>query len=907
MTPGRVLRIARQRLRSISRTTRMEAELEREFGFHFDQLVLEKVAEGLSPEQARVQARRMLGNVALLKDQCRDQRGVRWVRDLQQDAWYGLRTLRKSPAFTAVAVVSLALGIGANSALLGVIDAVLREDLPLANAGSLVVIRTVPLENPAQTSGVSLRDFAAWKEGSTAFAAMDLSLTGPRDLHAEGNGLPSERITGQSVTPGLFAVLGVQPLMGRIFTDDDARADASVIISHRLWQRRYGENPRILDSQIRIDGRSRTVIGILPGDFRYGDPRVDCWTPFAVAPKETSATTGRFFGVTARLRPGKTVEQAQADLGAIAARLARDYPESHSGWGVRVQPLREALFGWAREPLLTLQAAVVLVLLIACANVAALLLARGAVRRREIAMRVALGASRGRIVRQLLTEGLLLSLAGGLLGLVVAWWGVQGLTAMSPPLGSPRMAEMGLNLRILAMTGLLSIVTGLTFGLAPALTVSQLGPIRPLEERHEAGTRRRPPARTVLVAAQLALALILLIGSGLLMKSFLRLAGRELNFEPAGLLTLEFRSPVPQRPLGQYRGFRHFEMTATPWHNVERLYERLRLLPGAVSVAGISYPPVDSLILPVMSVSIEGRSETVGNERRQPTAAYFLVTPGFFHTMKTPFVRGRDVAPADTVSRPWVAIINEAAAARFWPGENPIGRHLTIDVVPEERPREVIGIVPDIPVRHGQTEPHPVVYASYLQQPSRYAGPYGGMFGQMTFVMRHDSDPMSLVAGARKAAAAIEPDRALGAVMTAEQRLDIGTEKRRYNLLLVGFLACTATILAAIGVYGMLAYLVGQRTREIGIRKALGAGTRDVVMFVASHVVAVLLGGLLFGWLGALALMQLISSQLWGITATDPGTFAGVSLLLVSTALTACIGPTRRAIAVDPAATLRHD
>jgi putative ABC transport system permease protein len=411
----------------------------------------------------------------------------------------------------------------------------------------------------------------------------------------------------------------------------------------------------------------------------------------------------------------------------------------------------------------------------------------------------------------------------------------------------------------------------------------------------------------VLVAAQFALALILLIGAGLLVNSFMRLAGRDLNFEPDGLLTLEVRSPVPQLRLGEYRGSGYFEMTVPPWQKMEQTYDRLRVLPGAASVGGISYPPVDSLILPMMDVSVEGRSTTSQEVRPPLRAAYFLVTPNFFQTMKTPFVRGRDVVPADTVSRPWVAVVNEAAARRFWPGEDPIGRRLTIDVVPEELPREVVGVVRNIPLRHGETEPHPVIYASYLQQPSRYRGPFGGMFGQMTFVLRPTSDPLSLVPAARRAIAEVEPDRPIGAIMTAAQRLDIGRQKQRYNVFLVGILAATAAILAAVGVYGMLAYVVGQRTREIGIRKTLGAGAREVVMLVGRHALTVVLAGLIVGWAGAFALTRLIASQLWGITPTDLPTFVCVSLLLVSAAFVACLGPTRRAIAVDPTIALRQE
>jgi putative ABC transport system permease protein len=571
-----------------------------------------------------------------------------------------------------------------------------------------------------------------------------------------------------------------------------------------------------------------------------------------------------------------------------------------------VQSLRELLFGWTRQPLVTLQVAVVLVLVIACANVAALLLSRASVRQGEIAMRVALGAGRMRIVRQLLTESVLLSLAGGALGLLIAWWGVRGLTAMSPPIGSPRMAGISLDLRIVALTGVLSVLTGVIFGLAPALLASQSSPGPPLRESDAAAAiGRRYSIRTALVTAQLALALILLIGFGLLINSFVRLSGRSLNFDPAGLLTFEFRTDVGQQRVGLHRGLPYFEITGAPSQTMTQVLERLQAINGVESAGGSSFPAVNSLIVPMVAVTIDATGPRTAGEREPFRTAYFLVTPNFFHTMRTPFVRGRDVTDGDTSSRPWVAIVNETAARQFWPGDDPIGRTLTIDGAPEEQPREVIGIVRDIPTRHGQVEPQPIVYTSYLQQPSRYAAPFGGgIFGQMTFAVRHRSDPLSLVPAIRKAVGEIE-SRPISSVTTEEQRFQYGMQRMRYNLFLVGVLACTAAVLAMVGVYGMLAYSVSLRTREIGIRKALGAGTGGVAAFVGRYVLTMIAAGVALGVAGAVAFSRLIAAQLWGITPTDPSTFAVVSLVLVTAALLACVGPTRRAIAVDPTVALR--
>jgi putative ABC transport system permease protein len=645
------------------------------------------------------------------------------------------------------------------------------------------------------------------------------------------------------------------------------------------------------------------VIGVMPADYDYRDPRVEFWTPMHVGPIAAPGAA-RAFGAVARLKHGVTLAQAQSDLAAISAQLAVERPDANRGWSVQVISLREALFGWTREPLMNVQAAVALVLIMACANVAALLLARGTVRRREIAMRIVLGAGRGRIVRQLLTESLVLSLGGGALGLVVAWITLQGLSAMGAPFAAPAIGSTPLDMRILGMTAAFAIGTGMLFGLAPAFAVSSVSPGGPSESAGRlTSTRRGNAMRTALVTGQVALALILLVGFGLLTNSFLRLTHRDLNFERKGLLMFEVRTAAPQKILGRHRGFSHVELLNRPSETLARIHERLKAIPGAEAVGGISFTPVDSLILAIMEVRVERKS---GDDRSRPPfkGAYFLVTPEFFRAMKTPFVSGRDITESDTLTRPWVAIVNEAAARQFWPGEDPIGRHLTIDAVPEEQPREVIGIVRNIPTRHARVDPEPVIYASYLQQPSRYWGPHGGMFGQMTFVLRHEGDPLSLVPVVRKAVAEIEP-RPVSSIMTAEMRQALGTRWTRYNLLLLGVLAGIGTLLAAVGVYGLLAYSVSVRTREIGIRKALGAGPRAVLVFLARHVLVVVLAGIAIGWAGAVASARLLASQLWGITPTDPWTFGAVSLLLFLLALAACVGPARRAIGVDPTIALR--
>jgi putative ABC transport system permease protein len=910
MSIAHLARIWQQRFRSLFRRGSLDAELTRELSFHFEELVKEQLAEGQSLPEARRAAHRALGNVAVLEEQCRDQRRVNWLHDLHQDLIYGCRMLRKTPGFTAVAVASLALGIGANVAILRAFDRVLLDGLPFPDAERLVIVRTIPLDAPGQTTNASLPEFAAWRDRNRSFEAIGASIADSRDFGAEGD-FVVERIGGQLFTPGVLSALGTQPMMGRFFTVDDTELDrpAVVVISHRLWIRRFEADPNVVGRVILLNGVPTSIVGVMPQDFLYLDRRADYWAPLPVRGVQLRGSP-RFYVVLARLKATVTLQQAEADLTAIGADLARDFPDQNKGWGVRLQPIRHALFGWTLRPLLILQAAVALLLLIACANVAGLLLARGTVRGPEIALRMSLGAGRGRIIRQLLAEGVLLSLLGGALGIIVAWWGLRGFVVMSPPLGAPVIGELGLNARMFGVIALVALTSPLVFGLAPALASSKpdaRGQLNALAR--EMRTPHHQHVRGALVAAQVGMALILLIAAGLLVNSFLRLAQRDLNFEPRGLLTFEYRIPAQEflRPIGSVRGYPLYEITRPPSLLMERVYDRLRRVPGARSVAGISHRPLNSLLVPAMTVKVEGQTIATDAERARRTVTYFLVTPNFFATMGASFVSGRDVDARDVRSAPWVAVINETAARWLWPGEQPIGKRFTLDTVPDDQSREVVGVVRDIPLSQIQTDSRPVIYASYLQQPGRYRGPWANMFGQMTFVLRGSRTAMELAPAARKAVAEIDPNRPLANVAPVMLDLELGLRRRRPLALVLSGFALAATLLAAIGVYGLMAYSVTLRTREIGIRTALGASPRDVTMMVGRQAVVLVTIGLGAGLAGSVAWTQLIASQLWDVSPTDPLTFLGVSLLLVAVAIVASILPVRKALRVDPTVALKYE
>ncbi len=833
------------------------------------------------------------------------------MSDFSQDLRYGLRVLSKRPLFTTVAALSLAVGIGLNTAIFTLVNTILLGSLPWRDPDRLVVISSVAPGHPDQNQGASIPDMLAWKGQARSFEALGAAVANELDFGAAENGMPAEQVEGENITPALLRVLGASPLIGRLFTESEDQVDHAapvILISYRLWIRRFAGARDIIGRQVLIDGQNTSIIGVMPPDFRFSDERGDYLAPLLINHVQLRGSA-RFLTVAARLKPGVSIQQAQSEMDGISARLAHEFPiqDSQHGkpWTARVQPIREALFGFINRPLLLLQGAVAFVLLIACSNVAALLLARSSSRQTEVAVRSALGAGRGRIVRQFLTESLMLSTMGGIMGIVLAWAGVRALTGMAPS-WLPQLHAIAINARVLIFSAAVSVLTGLLFGVIPAVQASKATLVESLKDATRGGTAgsARTRVQALLVAGQLALALMLLIGSGLLIRSFLELQNADLGCDPKGLLTFRYHFLEKQngRPVGLYNGLPLWEIYPGPRVTLERVFERLKTVPGVRSVAGMIFPPMVTNF--PMQFTIVGRPVANADEL---TADFFPITPNFFATMRIPMLRGRDFNDGDKTNSPWVAIINQTMARRFFPGENPIGRRIRVDLSEEDQPREIVAVVKDIPATHPQSRQEPAIFVPFVQEAKHCSGPFTTIQLELAFLMRTEGDPMSTLPAVRRAVAEVDRNRPLTDPRTEESYLAEQVEYPRYYSMLLGLFAAVATGLAAVGIYGVMAFAVEQRTREIGIRMALGAGAWDVLTLIGRQAAVVIVIGVAAGTAGAMALARFVSSEIWEVKSADPGTFTMVTALLISVAIAACVLPTRRAVQVDPNHALRHE
>jgi putative ABC transport system permease protein len=807
------------------------------------------------------------------------------LEELWRDMQYGARTLLKSPGFTAVAVLTLGLGIGANTAIFSVIDAVLLRPLPYPDAGRLVFLTEWSEQVP--TMSFSVANFKDVRDQNTVFESV-FAHNGANFI-LTGEGGEAERVAGRQASSGLFATLGKTPILGRPFTaeEDKPGAEKVVLLGEGFWERRFGRDPGVLGRSLSLSGEAFTVIGVLPGTLHGNLKTADVFTPLLRLEDRIGGEDRRGnhpgIYVIGRMKPGITEERARNEVVALAKRLAEEHPNSNARQSMTLESLQRSYVGDLRPALLLLLGAVAFVLLIACANVANLLLARAAQREREIAVRMALGAARKRVLRQLLTESVLLSLAGALLGLLLAYGGVRALVA-SLPANVPRADEIGMDARVLVFTILLAVLTGIAFGLAPAWKVTGLHVQDPLREggRGAVGSGHRR-TRQVLVVAEISLALVLLVGAGLMLRSFFRVLEADPGFRMEGVLTANL-------PLSPARFGEHPQRAAV----AERIVERLRAIPGAEAAA---------VTLPLLggwqsSFMVEGRPEPPPGQR--PSADITRVAGDYFRAMGMRVLQGRTFDERDRDEAPLVCMVDETFVKAHWPSESPLGKRVTFNSSrdPELKWMEVVGVVAHVK-NYGVDEDSRVeIYLPYLQA-SAGAG--------VTAILRTAGDPGSLTTALRQAIRELDPEIP---VYQARPLPEIAADRnapRRLAAFLIAVFAAIALVLAAVGIYGVMSYAVAQRTQEIGLRMALGARREDILGMVLRSGTIMAVCGVGIGLVSALVLARLITSLLFQTSATDPPTFSVVPMLLVAVALLACYIPARRATKVDPLVALRYE
>ena len=808
---------------------------------------------------------------------------------LWQDLRYGIRMLAKSPGFTAVAVIALALGIGANTAIFSVVNAVLIRSLPFRNPEQLVMVWEKNRPRNRAQNVISAANYLDWRDQNTVFEQM----SGVFDYRANLTGVDDpEELPTQVVEANFFDLLGVNASLGRTFVAEEGVAghDNVVVLGQSLWKRRFGGDPAMIGKTIKLSGQDFTVIGIAPPDFQFliksgslTGKQAELWMPMTFSPN-SRVRRGRFMTAVARIKPGVTLAEAQTEMDGIAANLEKQYVDFNSGWGVNLVPLRTQLVGPIRPALLVLLGAVAFVLLIACANVANLLLARAATRQREIAIRTALGAGRWRVVRQLLTEATVLAALGGAFGLLLAMWGVDLLLALTPKdlLG---LRDVGVDYRVLGFTFGVSVLTGVLFGLAPALEASRPNLNESLKEggRGAVTGGRNHRLRDMFVVAEIALALVLLIGSGLMIRSFARLQSVDPGFDAKNLLTV--RVLLPRLRYGEDPPCKAF---------FKQLTERVQALPGVRSAGTVSYLPITSGGAATI-FDIEGRpplppgEELVGDVR--------VVDGGYFGTMGIPLLQGRTFNERELTDESHVVVINETMARDYFPGEDPIGKRVTISMKDENVPSEIIGVVRDARYIGLDTAVRPMTYWPYPEL----------VYSGMTLVVRTEGEPLALAESVRREVLAIDKDQPVADVRTMESWVSDSVSRTRFSAMLLGIFAGVALLLAAVGIFGVMSYAVSERTHEIGVRMALGARTSDVLALVVRQGMVLALVGVGIGLGAAFGLTRVMVSLLFGISATDPITFAAIPVLLALVALLACYLPARRAARVDPMIALRYE
>ena len=800
---------------------------------------------------------------------------------LIQDIRYGVRMLARSPGFAAIAILTLALGIGANTAIFSLVNAILLRPLPFRQSQQLVVMfgHTAQIRR----TGISYADFEDWRKQNRSFAG--LSLWQSQSVNLTGQERP-ERLRGSFVSANFFQLLGISPAMGRTFLpgEDEPGRDRVVVVNYSLWQNRFGGDRNFIGKHLILNGAEFTVVGILPAnfDFPVDTDRDEIWMPITAYPnlsRERKETNLIAFGLR---NPGVTLAQAQAELSLIARNLAKEYPDADGQRDALVTPLQEIVNEELRPLLLVLSAAVGFVLLIACANVANLLLARAAAREKEMALRAALGAGRLRLARQMLTETLLLWIAGGAFGLVAGAWALPALLA-SAPVTMPPGISIKLDGTAFAFTGLVTALAGLLSGLGPAVQFSRPDLNQSLKEGGKISGESAGPARlrTVLLVAQVASSLILLAGAGLMVRTMMRISGVDPGFQAQNLLTLEYRLPQVNYPLGVLQ-----------WNFHQRVVERVSALPGVRSAAISQGVPFSGNIGNEPVILLDRPPAVPGQE---PLMELNVTDSHYFATLGIPLIEGRTFSEGDRAGTTPVAVISRTIAERYWPGRNPIGKQ--IELLDEKKPATIVGVVGNIRQRNLEDAAPGQLYFAYAQNPNIFA----------TLIVRTERDPMSMANAVRQAVWSVDGDQPMWKVRSQEFLLARSIGDRRYLALLLTVYSGLALLLASVGIYGVLSYSVSRRIREIGVRMALGAQKGDVLRLVLFQGMARVLAGIVFGWLGALGITQLMSKLLYGVKPSDPLTFITGAGILAAVALVACYLPARRAMRVDPMVALRYE
>jgi predicted permease len=808
------------------------------------------------------------------------------IADLWQDLRYAARMLARTPGFTAIAVLALALGIGANTAIFSVVNKILLQPLPFKNPNELVIIWENATHVGFPKNTPSPANFLDWREQATVFSGM--AAFAQKDFNLTGVGEP-ERLDGRRVSANLFDILGVQPKLGRGFLPtEDAPGTRVVILSSGLWQRRFGADPGIVGRSVILNGENYTVVGVMPPGVDlpgYGNWKDQLWVPLAFPPEEAKGRGNHFLQVMARMKPGVTLQQARAEMQTIMGRLAQQYPEENMRITTVVNPLHEELVGDIKPALLVLLGAVAFVLLIACANVANLLLARAAVRQKEIALRLALGASRSRLTRQFLTESVLLALLGGGVGLLFAFAGLRILKTFIPDTIS-QAESIGIDGKVLVFTALVAVATGLIFGLAPATQASNFSLNETLKEggRDPSGGSKGGRLRGLLVVAEIAVSFVLLIGAGLLINSFLHLRNLDPGFRADHLLTAKIDLPELKYPDREHR---------VPFF--DDVLRRVKALPGVQSAAIAGNLPLtyngDS-----MYIGVEGIPDPPPDQQKD--VIFRAIGPGYFSTMGIPLARGRDFNEQDTPDTPYTVIVSEKMANNYWPGQDPLGKRLKPGSTTSDTPwRVVIGVVKDVRQNDFIAPPKLQMYMSYRQL--KFLTPNA-------LVVRTSVEPTSLGLPLRNAVWAVDKDQPVSNIRAMDDIVSEAVARQRFSTMLLGIFASLALVLAAVGIYGVMSYSVAQRTREIGVRMALGAQRTDVLKLTMGQGFKLVAIGVGLGLIAAFILTRVMASLLFGVSATDPTTFVAISFILMVVALLASYIPSLRAMKVDPMVALRY-